>query len=112
MRIIPVIDLLHGQVVRGIGGRRSEYQPLPSQIAADALPSTVARPFVDHFGFNTAYVADLDAITIARYSTSAWQLIAATGLNLWLDAGITDSLAAHKIIACGKDLDIDLELVI
>src|SRR6476659_7894367 len=112
MQIIPVIDLLRGRVVRGIGGRRSEYQPIQSQSAADARPSTVARAFVKHFAFKTAYVADLDAITTGHFSANAWQEIAAAGLNLWLDAGITNSLAAQKIIACGKQLDIDFQHVV
>src|SRR4051794_23437478 len=99
MRIIPVIDLLHGQVVRGIGGRRSEYQPIQSRIAADARPSTVARALVEQFVFDTAYVADLDAITAGRCSTNQWKQIAAAGLKLWLDAGVINSLAARKIIA-------------
>src|SRR4029079_18273148 len=35
-----------------------------------------------------------------------------SGLKLWLDAGVTNSLAAQKILACGKELDINFELVI
>ena len=33
MEVIPVIDLLGGQVVRGVAGRRDEYRPIVSQIA-------------------------------------------------------------------------------
>src|SRR5688572_18574193 len=88
MRVIPVIDLMNGQVVRGIGGKRSEYQPIKSQIATDAQPATVARAFVEHFGFDTAYVADLDAIQGRPPNLIAWKEIHAAGLKLWLDAGI------------------------
>jgi len=112
MRIIPVIDLLNGHVVRGIGGKRSEYRPIQSQLATDARPATVAAALVEQFVFDTAYVADLDAITAGRCSTNQWKQIAAAGLKLWLDAGLINSVAARKIIAFGKELDIDFDLVI
>src|SRR5262245_30124653 len=88
MRVIPVIDLMNGQVVRGVAGRRSEYRPIESLIAADARPETVARTFVERFGFETIYVADLDAIQGGAPNVEAWEAIKEVGLNLWLDAGI------------------------
>jgi phosphoribosylformimino-5-aminoimidazole carboxamide ribotide isomerase len=112
MRIIPVIDLLHGQVVRGIGGKRSEYRPIHSQLVSDARPKAVATAFVEYFGFDTTYVADLNAIMEGPWSANDWKQVASSGLKLCLDAGITNSLAAQKILACGIELDIDLELVI
>jgi phosphoribosylformimino-5-aminoimidazole carboxamide ribotide isomerase len=112
MRVIPVIDLMNGQVVRGIGGKRSEYQPIKSQIATDAQPATVARAFVEHFGFDTAYVADLDAIQGRPPNLIAWKEIHAAGLKLWLDAGIGTPQAcavAHKL---AHSLSIDANLVV
>jgi phosphoribosylformimino-5-aminoimidazole carboxamide ribotide isomerase len=106
MRVIPVIDLMNGQVVRGIGGRRSEYRPIHSQLAAGASPATIARAFVEHFGFDTAYVADLDAIQASGgrkssgdvpFNPDAWRAIQSAGLSLWLDAGV-GTLAATKFI--------------
>jgi len=46
MRIIPVIDLMHGQVVRGIAGQRHTYQPIQSRLVASADPMAVARAFL------------------------------------------------------------------
>ena len=66
MRVIPVIDVMKGQVVRGVAGRRSEYRPIASQIAPDSQPATVARAFVQQFDFHTVYVADLDGIMSPR----------------------------------------------
>src|SRR6187431_505841 len=88
MRVIPVIDLMYGQVVRGVAGRRSEYRPIQSQIAADARPATVARAFVERFGFETVYVADLDAIGGGAPDLISLEMIARAGLNLWVDAGV------------------------
>ena len=97
MQVIPVIDLLGGQVVRGLGGRRSEYRPIESKIAADARPATVARAFVEQFGFETAYVADLDAIMHGKMDVKSWQEIAAAGLELWLDAGTTSVVQVEEM---------------
>ena len=96
MQIIPVIDLLGGQVVRGIGGRRSEYGPIESQLARGSDPGTIAAAVVEQFGATTCYVADLDAIERAKFDVTSWQHIAQAGLKLWLDAGMgnTDRRAA------------------
>src|SRR5262245_43017638 len=91
MRVIPVIDLMHGQVVRGVAGRRSEYRPIESRIAADAQPMTVARALVERFGFDEVYVADLDAILQREPNAEAWKEISNAGMSIWLDAGFGPS---------------------
>lgn len=88
MRIIPVIDLKGGLVVRGVAGRREEYRPIVSQIASAPSPKAVAQAFVQSFGFNHVYVADLDAIGGQSPDFAAYEQIAACGLTPWIDAGI------------------------
>jgi phosphoribosylformimino-5-aminoimidazole carboxamide ribotide isomerase len=112
MRVIPVIDLKNGLVVRGVAGRRKEYRPIESRIAADARPATVARAFVREFGFNTAYVADLDAIVHGRPDVTAWQQVAAAGMRLWLDAGIGTSQAARRTMGLVAQARIEADLVV
>jgi phosphoribosylformimino-5-aminoimidazole carboxamide ribotide isomerase len=112
MLVIPVIDLMGGQVVRGVAGRRSEYRPVESRIAGDARPVTVARAFVDEFGFEAAYVADLDAIVHGRYSSDAWREVADAGLKLWLDAGIGICGAAQAVQRLAADAEVQADLVI
>jgi phosphoribosylformimino-5-aminoimidazole carboxamide ribotide isomerase len=101
MRVIPVIDLLGGQVVRGIAGRRDLYRPIVSNISKTAQPADVARAFVEQFQLDTAYLADLDAISCqsgdAPLFVEAYRRIAAAGLRLWLDAGIGSPVAANAI---------------
>ncbi|QDU73768.1 1-(5-phosphoribosyl)-5-[(5-phosphoribosylamino)methylideneamino] imidazole-4-carboxamide isomerase [Bremerella volcania] len=86
--ILPVIDLRHGQVVRGIAGRRDEYQPVESRYADDSRPGSIAHVYASQFGFQDCYVADLGAILDGQIDVAALEAIAVQGLKVWLDAGI------------------------
>jgi phosphoribosylformimino-5-aminoimidazole carboxamide ribotide isomerase len=97
MQIIPVLDLLGGSVVCGIGGRRSEYRPIESGLAAGSQPATIAAAFVAHFGATTCYVADLDAIERGELQVAAWKAISDAGLRILLDAGIGDAIGAEHV---------------
>lgn len=98
MRIIPVIDLKGGQVVRGIAGRRSEYRPIESQLAAGSDPAEIAAAFV-RLGLDTLYVADLDAIgdrqRAAPPDWATYRALLDAGAKLWMDAGLRDEAAAN-----------------
>ena len=61
MQLLPVIDVLRGIVVRGVGGRRDEYQPLTSRLCAEPSLTAVAAGF-RAVGLEQIYLADLDAI--------------------------------------------------
>lgn len=109
------MDLMRGQVVRGVGGRRDEYRPIRSVLCRDARPSTVAQGFLK-LGFRHAYVADLDAIqkgvrTIFSHGQPqgvgshdsrppAWSIyyeLMRLGLDLWIDAGLHDVAQARDM---------------
>src|SRR5262249_61384230 len=62
MRLIPVLDVRDSMVVRGVGGRRSEYRPVVSRLTSSTAPLDVARALVDSFHPRELYLADLDAI--------------------------------------------------
>jgi phosphoribosylformimino-5-aminoimidazole carboxamide ribotide isomerase len=112
MRVIPVIDLMDGLVVRGVAGRRAEYRPIESRIAADARPATVAAAFSGKFEFDTAYVADLDAIMYGRPNVRAWEQIAAGSLKLWLDAGVGSLEVAKRVMDNVAQFAFDVRLVV
>jgi phosphoribosylformimino-5-aminoimidazole carboxamide ribotide isomerase len=88
MRLIPVIDIKAGWVVRAVAGQRASYRPIRSRLVADPRPASVAAAFAQRWGFQEAYVADLDAIAGAEPDWAALDAITATGLNLLLDAGV------------------------
>ncbi len=85
--ILPVIDLLQGQVVAARAGRRSTYQPLQSPLANDARPKSIAAAYASQLKLDQVYVADLDAIHGAAPAWAIYEQIAAQGLQLWIDAG-------------------------
>lgn len=62
MRIIPVIDVMGGVVVRAVAGRRSEYRPLRSSLTESTEPLAVAEALVNATGSLEVYIADLEAI--------------------------------------------------
>lgn len=102
MRIIPVLDVMAGQVVRGVAGRRSEYRPIVSQLTSSSQPLDVAQAFRTHFGLTELYVADLDAIAGAAPAWPLYAELRAHGFRLWVDAGVRDRersarLADHGI---------------
>jgi phosphoribosylformimino-5-aminoimidazole carboxamide ribotide isomerase len=103
MRIIPVLDLQGGQVVRGIAGRRTEYRPIVSRLTASTEPLDIARAFQDQFSLVELYLADLDAIAGA---TPAWPIYARLqdgGFRLWVDAGVRNERQATRLAAASLD---------
>jgi phosphoribosylformimino-5-aminoimidazole carboxamide ribotide isomerase len=103
MRIVPVLDLMHGVVVRGIGGRRHEYRPILSRLTASAAPGDVARTFREEFGFNLLYLADLEAIGGDSPAWAVYDALRRDGFALWVDAGIRDAVAACQLAEVGVD---------
>ncbi|MBI1831070.1 MAG: hisA/hisF family protein, partial [Planctomycetes bacterium] len=89
--ILPVLDLMQGQVVRGIAGRRDQYRPIVSTLTDSAEPLAVALAFRSHFGFHELYVADLDAIQHSRPALDAYRRLNDAGFRLGIDAGIRTS---------------------
>ena len=101
MRILPVLDIMDGQVVRGIGGRRQEYRPVLSKLTASGRPVDVARAFCDTFGFRELYLADLDAIAGGPPALAVYAEVQALGFDLWVDAGIREASMAEPLAHVG-----------
>lgn len=92
MQVIPVLDLLDGQVVRAVRGERTAYRPIQSRLAAGSEPLTIARALLAASGARTLYIADLGAILQrgAHVHALAALRTALPGVDIWLDAGYTD----------------------
>lgn len=100
MTLIPVIDLLRGQVVRGVRGDRAAYRPIRSALCASSDPVTVARLLCEHCDARQLYIADLDALMggPAQLDVLRAVLQALPQIELWLDAGFADAPAARALV--------------
>lgn len=91
--IIPVIDLMGGQVVHARRGDRSNYRPLQSVLTRSSEPLEVVAALLDAAPFPALYAADLDAILgrgdhaeLVRHIERRFP-----SLSVWLDAGFADA---------------------
>lgn len=99
MRLIPVLDILGGQVVHAVAGRRNEYRPLTTRWTRSCQPIDVARALHDAYGFSEFYVADLDGILHERPNRKTIQLLLGLGFRLWLDAGFRNLQQVRQWLA-------------
>jgi phosphoribosylformimino-5-aminoimidazole carboxamide ribotide isomerase len=114
MTILPVLDLMQGQIVRGIAGRREEYRPMVSELVDSAEPLAVAQALRAHFGFDEFYLADLDAIRGALPDLGTYQQLQDAGVRLWIDAGVrthTDRTLKMLIVANVAGIVVGLESI-
>ncbi len=100
MQAIPVIDLMHGQVVRAQFGDRASYRRLESPLSPSSDPVDVVRGLLTVYPFPTLYVADLDAIQRDGDNFVALRRIrdAFPALQMWIDNGSAASAAIEALI--------------
>lgn len=101
MKLVPVIDLLRGEVVHARRGERAAYRAIESRLCQGAQPLTVARALLALHPFRTLYVADLDAIqgTGNHNAVLAQIRTAFPRLELWVDAGFSGGRAVSEWVA-------------
>lgn len=110
MRIIPVIDLLDGTVVRGVGGLRDQYRPIESRLCSSSDPLVVAEALREKLGLSYMYLADLDAIRSGTLSETTIESLSNAGFELLLDAGAFELRQVDLLMGLGaRDVVIGLE---
>ena len=99
LNLIPVVDLLQGQVVRAVRGDRKSYRPIVSALCASSDPVTVARILCDHCAARQLYVADLDALQggAVQIDVLSDVMKALPHIELWLDVGLADAAAGEAL---------------
>jgi phosphoribosylformimino-5-aminoimidazole carboxamide ribotide isomerase len=101
MRIIPVLDLLNGCVVRGVAGKREAYQPITSRLTDSQQPLEIARAIREEFHLVELYIADLDAILCRPPHLSIFPNLVNDGFELMIDAGLRCSQDAATVFEAG-----------
>ena len=122
MRLIPVVDILGGQVVHATGGQRENYAPIQSRLVASTDPAAVASALWDVVDTSELYVADVGALQGHDRDWPALSNIssaAASVHHLWIDMGIVSAEDANlvtrqltDVLACGFHLIVALETII
>jgi phosphoribosylformimino-5-aminoimidazole carboxamide ribotide isomerase len=106
MEIVPVIDIRNGVAVRAVAGRRADYAPLETPLAATSDPCAVARGLMALHPFRALYIADLDAIEGRGVNRAPIAAIARSiaPARLWVDVGLTQARDASRRVD-GLDVD-------
>ena len=84
--VIPVLDLMIGQVVWAKSGQRHLYSPVDSKLVQSSDPITVARAIFNQTGCRWLYLADIDCFAGANPNWSAYQTLIEAGFKLLIDA--------------------------
>lgn len=98
MNVIPVIDLLNGQVVHARHGNRQDYRPITSALCDGSEPMAMVAALQRLYPFTQLYIADLDAIQgVGQHDA----IIAAISqqyprLQIWLDSGFNSVHAIEQ----------------
>jgi HisA/HisF family protein len=100
LRVIPVIDLMHGQVVRAQMGDRASYLPLKSPLSPTSDPVDVVRGLLVVYPFPTLYVADLDAIQSHGDNLPTLRRLREEfpALQLWVDNGAANDAVLEAVV--------------
>lgn len=93
MQLIPVIDLMAGQVVRGVRGERSAYRPIRSSLCESSAPLDLAPRLLERAATDTLYIADLDALMggALQFDILTALLDRLPAVQLWVDGGFRDA---------------------
>ncbi len=99
MRIIPVLDIMGGLVVRGAMGERQAYRPIETPLSDSADPVAVAKGLAGLGDFSAFYVADLDAIEGRPPNAAALSALgeAFPDTEFWVDAGLRTVTEADRL---------------
>lgn len=100
-RIIPVLDVMNGQVVRAVGGRREMYAPIQSRLTESTEPSAVASALLLAAGVTELYIADIDALQGHRPRLGWIRELTGRGCRVMIDAGVRTAADAIPIVGAG-----------
>ncbi len=100
MLVIPVVDLVGGEVVHARTGDRDAYRPIVSPLSRTSDPVDVVGGLLTLHPFTTLYVADLDSILRRGDNCGTVRRLRAAfpALRLWIDNGAEDSPALAAIL--------------
>ena len=112
--VIPVLDLMIGQIVWARGGDRGNYAPVQSSLVQSARPVDVAQAMFRQTGCRCLYVADIDSFSGARPAWETYHELTDAGFELWIDADWmtrleqTDQEEVARVVELGRQANVRL----
>ncbi|MDB5313352.1 MAG: hisA/hisF family protein [Gemmataceae bacterium] len=110
-RIIPVLDVMGGQVVRAVGGRREMYAPGRSKLTDSTEPLRVAEVLLAAAGVNEIYAADIDALQGHRPRPGWVRDLIDRGCRVMVDVGVRTAADAKTSLDTGAAVVVATETV-
>ena len=84
--VIPVLDLMIGQIVLAKSGNRDTYRPVHSRLTNSSSPLDVAQAIFNQTGCDCLYLADIDSFAGANPNWRVYNELLNLGFGLWIDA--------------------------
>lgn len=104
VKVIPVLDILRGEVVQAVAGERHSYKPIKSLLLDSSNPLYMARAFKEVLARTALYAADLDAIMGSGDNSGVLREIKQTlNFTMMVDAGVESLEDAEKAVKQGFD---------
>ena len=87
--VVPVLDLMIGQIVLAQAGNRDAYRPVHSRLTNSSRPLDVAQAMFNQTGCECLYLADIDSFAGAHPNWTVYNELLNRGFGLWVDADWT-----------------------
>jgi phosphoribosylformimino-5-aminoimidazole carboxamide ribotide isomerase len=84
--VVPVLDLMIGQIVLAIAGNRDAYRPVNSRLTHSSQPLDVAQAIFNQTGCDCLYLADIDSFAGANLNWTVYNQLLNRGFGLWVDS--------------------------
>ena len=84
--IVPVLDLMIGQIVLAEGGNRDQYLPVNSKLTRSSQPLDVAKAMFQQTGCDWICLADIDSFSGAAPAWHVYGQLLEAGFGVWVDA--------------------------
>ena len=95
--IVPVLDLMIGQIVLAEGGNRDQYLPVDSKLTRSPQPLDVARAMFQQTGCDWICLADIDSFSGAAPAWHVYGQLLEAGFGLWIDANWLKKDRFHEV---------------
>lgn len=84
--VVPVLDLMIGQIVLAKAGNRDEYRPVETPLTFSSQPLEVAKAIFNQTSCDWLYLADIDSFAGANLNWKVYNDLLNHGFGLWIDA--------------------------